>query len=101
MENVINAEVSCHDCRKKLENKGITLVYDDDGKKIKIHKCEDCYEKNPSLTNFRTCEVYSRIVGYIRPVSQWHIGKKQEYKERKEFKGRIDSNNHSFEKSHV
>lgn len=28
-------------------------------------------------------EVYSRIVGYYRPVSQWNKGKKQEYSERK------------------
>ena len=40
----------------------------------------------PKCTIKQPCEVYSRIVGYIRPVRQWHIGKKQEYKERKEFK---------------
>jgi hypothetical protein len=28
-------------------------------------------------------EVYSRIVGYFRPVQNWNIGKKQEYLERK------------------
>lgn len=28
------------------------------------------------------CEVYSRIVGYFRPVSNWNAGKKQEFKER-------------------
>ena len=32
------------------------------------------------------CEVYSRIVGYLRPVSQWNAGKQEEFKERKEFK---------------
>ncbi len=26
-----------------------------------------------------TCEVYSRIVGYLRPVSQWNEGKQAEY----------------------
>ena len=31
------------------------------------------------------CEVYSRIVGYIRPVSQWNRGKRQEFKERKTY----------------
>jgi ribonucleoside-triphosphate reductase len=31
------------------------------------------------------CEVYSRIVGYLRPVSQWNGGKKAEWKDRKEF----------------
>ncbi|MBI3573531.1 ribonucleoside triphosphate reductase [Candidatus Kaiserbacteria bacterium] len=27
----------------------------------------------------RACEVYSRIVGYLRPVSQWNAGKQSEY----------------------
>jgi len=41
--------------------------------------CPKCIIKQP-------CEVYSRVVGYIRPVQQWHVGKKQEFKERKEYK---------------
>ena len=32
------------------------------------------------------CEVYSRVVGYLRPVGQWNPGKQQEYEDRKEFK---------------
>jgi len=31
-------------------------------------------------------EVYSRIVGYYRPVQNWNLGKKSEYQDRKEFK---------------
>ena len=31
------------------------------------------------------CEVYSRVVGYYRPVQHWNIGKKQEFKERKTY----------------
>lgn len=31
------------------------------------------------------CEVWSRIVGYFRPVDQWNKGKKSEYQERKEY----------------
>ncbi|MBU2545154.1 ribonucleoside triphosphate reductase [Patescibacteria group bacterium] len=42
--------------------------------------------KCPKCTIDQSCEVYSRIVGYLRPIQQWHTGKKQEYKERKEFK---------------
>ena len=41
--------------------------------------CPKCVIEQP-------CEVYSRIVGYIRPINQWNKGKKQEFKERKEFK---------------
>ena len=40
----------------------------------------------PKCTIEQPCEVYSRIVGYIRPIRQWNVGKKQEFKERKEFK---------------
>jgi ribonucleoside-triphosphate reductase len=38
-----------------------------------VKECPDCEE----LT-----EVYSRIVGYLRPVATWNDGKKQEFKER-------------------
>jgi ribonucleoside-triphosphate reductase len=32
------------------------------------------------------CEVYSRVVGYLRPVKQWNKGKQQEFIQRKTFK---------------
>lgn len=32
------------------------------------------------------CEVYSRVVGYLRPVSQWNEGKKEEFYMRTNFK---------------
>ena len=31
------------------------------------------------------CEVYSRVVGYYRPIGNWNIGKQQEFRDRKEF----------------
>jgi ribonucleoside-triphosphate reductase len=31
------------------------------------------------------CEVYSRVVGYLRPVQQWNEGKQSEWKDRKTF----------------
>jgi len=31
------------------------------------------------------CEVYSRVVGYYRPVQSWNLGKQEEFKDRKEF----------------
>jgi hypothetical protein len=31
------------------------------------------------------CEIYSRIVGYLRPVQAWNKGKQQEYEERQVF----------------
>ena len=49
-------------------------------------------EKNqPSVQSEGTvvkvpCEVYSRIVGYLRPVQAWNQGKRQEFRERRVFK---------------
>ncbi|MGD0577279.1 MAG: anaerobic ribonucleoside-triphosphate reductase [Candidatus Staskawiczbacteria bacterium] len=93
MKNIENNV--CHDCGKNIEingdqiQNGVSLVYDNVTQgvpqKINIFKCTECYAKNPALTNFQECEVYSRVVGYIRPVQQWHKGKKQEYGERQEF----------------
>jgi len=40
----------------------------------------------PQCTIEQPCEVYSRIVGYLRPVQQWHVGKKEEFKTRKMYK---------------
>ncbi len=33
----------------------------------------------------RECEVYSRVVGYIRPVKQWNEGKRTEFSNRKTY----------------
>lgn len=38
-----------------------------------VPKCPTCNE---------VCEVWSRIVGYFRPVDQWNRGKKNEYRDR-------------------
>lgn len=34
--------------------------------------------------NMKT-EVFSRVCGYFRPVENWNIGKKEEFKDRKPF----------------
>lgn len=31
------------------------------------------------------CEVFSRVVGYYRPVRNWHEGKKEEFRQRKTY----------------
>ena len=40
-------------------------------------KCPQCKKE---------CEVYSRVVGYIRPIQQWNVGKQEEFNDRKEYK---------------
>jgi len=37
-----------------------------------------------------SCEVYSRIVGYLRPVDQWNNGKQSEFSDRKLFDKKIE-----------
>ncbi len=41
--------------------------------KGEVTQCPECHE---------TTEVYSRIVGYLRPVATWNDGKRQEFRER-------------------
>ena len=43
------------------------------------------HELCPKCVVEQKCEVYSRIVGYIRPVEQWNAGKATEFGDRKEF----------------
>ncbi len=40
------------------------------------HKCPECGEET---------EIYSRIVGYLRPLGTWNDGKQQEFRERKPY----------------
>jgi ribonucleoside-triphosphate reductase (formate) len=40
----------------------------------------------------KKCEVYSRIVGYHRPVQNWNRGKKEEFKMRQVFSETVSLN---------
>ena len=86
----------CHDCRGPA---AVTVHRFNDGKievnggaihKIRqsdfpYFKCEHCLEADPVFRNFQPCEVFTRVVGYMRPVKQWNKGKKAEYAIRKNF----------------
>lgn len=72
--------MTCWDCKNDLENEG--AIYTIGG--TKFYKCKSCYDKEPVLKHFQKCEVYSRIVGYLRPLSQWNPGKTAEFEQRKE-----------------
>ena len=43
------------------------------------------HEFCPKCVVKQKTEIYSRVVGYIRPVDQWNNGKRAEYTDRKEF----------------
>lgn len=85
----------CRDCGKKIimdgdkMTNGKLLGFDTENDKSDltyIVKCNECFEKDPTLRNYKECEVYSRVVGYLRPVQQWNISKQEEFKERKTYK---------------
>lgn len=65
----------CDVCEKELNEGDEYLALKDEG-----IICRACHE-----TKMFPCEVYSRVVGYIRPVKQWNPGKQAEYKDRVEF----------------
>ncbi len=47
-----------------------------------MEKKEEVQQKNTKKLRVPV-EVYSRVVGYFRPVQNWNPGKQQEFKERK------------------
>jgi hypothetical protein len=89
----------CHDCGTHVE---VSIVVNEKdeieitggaiykikqgfGEEVLFFKCDECHKKERTLRNWKQCEVYSRVVGYLRPVQQWNKGKEEEYKMRKEF----------------
>lgn len=53
--------------------------------KNSCYKCRPCHEKDPILRNYQKTEVYTRVVGYMRPTDQLNPGKAAEYNDRKNF----------------
>lgn len=88
----------CHDCECEIkvtatpQEDGIHInggsVYEPEPGKFFL-KCDTCFIKDPVLTNFQDCEVYSRVVGYLRPVSQWNDAKQAEFEDRQLFDNSI------------
>ena len=54
--------------------------------KMKDPEFKQAYEALESGVCGCACEVYSRVVGYLRPVKQWNVGKRAEYAQRREFR---------------
>lgn len=92
--NSIRFAGKCHDCSEAINvdidqtDKELVViggaVYKPDDRVFL--KCDKCFKKDSTLKDFRECEMYSRVVGYLRPVKQWNPGKKAEYNDRKKFK---------------
>jgi anaerobic ribonucleoside-triphosphate reductase len=39
----------------------------------------------------RECEVWCRVMGYMRPVRDWNIGKRQEHRDRRFYKVPVET----------
>lgn len=56
---------------------------------MSLGKCHKCGAELVAACDVEGChapvEVYSRIVGYVRPVSTWNPGKQTEFADRKTF----------------
>ncbi len=87
----------CHDCQKpttvvasisetgiEVSNGAVYEVKIAQKKEIFI-KCQACFDKNAILRNWQPTQVFSRVVGYLLPVSQWNGAKKSEFGQRKTF----------------
>ena len=88
----VNDDGSLVDAEKLLVKKG------SDGTPSIVIKCKECYDKNKNVIIPQVCEVYSRVVGYLRPVSQWNEAKQAEFKDRKVFKIKTIRNNNKLKK---
>lgn len=90
----------CHDCKEAvtingdwdldtgevtIEGNGAFYKINTNSQTLSFFKCSTCYEKDSILRNYMPTEVYSRVTGYIRPVSQWNKGKQEEFEIRKDF----------------
>lgn len=88
----------CHDCQQEVqvkttadtEKKEITIeggaVFNPNKDNVYFLKCDDCMKKDPILKNYQDMDVYSRVVGYLRPVNQWNDAKQSEFELRQTFK---------------
>jgi anaerobic ribonucleoside-triphosphate reductase len=53
---------------------------------IKIRSANNISTPSPAATDRQICEVWTRVMGYHRPVDSFNTGKKSEYAERKFFR---------------
>ena len=88
----------CHDCGIHVEvtarvaEEGAITIEGGAIYKVKqgledelFFKCDNCFKEDTTLRNYKRTEVFSRCVGYLRPVQQWNRGKLAEFAIRKEF----------------
>jgi hypothetical protein len=102
--NPVRFEGKCHDCGADTYVE--IQVYEDGAEAVlpqgggfwhnehgDFIKCQECFEQDDVLRKFVPCEVFSRVTGFLRPVSFWNAGKQEEWKMRKLFSMEKAANN--------
>ena len=89
---------TCRDCEKKtkviirlskdgkMTVEGGAIYPQSDNPNDTLLKCDKCFADDPLMRT--RCEVYSRVVGYYRPISSWNNAKQAEFHDRKLFDNR-------------
>jgi len=100
--NEFEWEGKCHDCGEKtiinvkllkdgFEISGGALYHIPEIEEKSLYlRCVKCMEGEKLLRGYQPNEVYSRVVGYLRPVSNYNLSKQQEFKDRKLFDRSLD-----------
>lgn len=88
-----SVKVTCMDCGKDfdlvLERTSPEQIKIENGTIGKrdgeyFFKCKNCWEIDK---NFGRCtEIYSRVVGYLRPINNWNPSKQEEFNMRTPYK---------------
>lgn len=89
----VTIHTECVDCHEKfdlnLERISETEIKIKNGAIGKLNKeyhckCDSCFEQNKHFGP--KTEIYSRVVGYLRPIENWNPSKRDEFAMRKPFK---------------
>jgi len=67
----------------------IVLVPEDFDKDADLEALFENSDLELLLDRRTTCEVWSRVMGYLRPISGWNAGKQSEYADRVSFSSNI------------
>ena len=84
VERSVTKGKKCYRCEKPLNLARGFATFPGWGEG-KVYLCDVCYEQDPEVG--RKTEVYSRVVGYLRPTEQWNDAKQHEFKDRVVFEG--------------
>ena len=101
-------KATCCDCHKEFpmnfERTGPEKIVIKNGAVGKrdgqyFFKCEECWGKDQSFG--QKCDVYSRVVGYLRPTRDWNDAKRAEFGMRKTYNIEKDLTMTEFNESRV